>query len=137
MYFYMKGLKSARFILWAAILVGSSMHITNSFAGTTVALRESYAGNLSFELAAGSFRNSASNVCNINSTASGTLSNIPPDAEIKAAYLYWAASYISATRKKRKNDTLFGQFVELMSAWDSIRDQDHVKSKLKTNKKTQ
>ena len=94
MYFYMKGLKSARFILWAAILVGSSMHTTNSFAGTTVALRESYAGNLSYALTGGSFRTAQNNVnaCSTSSSSSNPLSSIPISATIKKAYLYWAAS---------------------------------------------
>ncbi|MFT5592600.1 MAG: hypothetical protein ACI8SR_000959 [Oceanicoccus sp.] len=99
MYFYIKGRISTRFIVWMAILVGSSMNISNSFAGTTVALRESYAGNLSFALTGGSFRTTSNsqNACTRGTTSSNPLSTIPLSAKIKKAYLYWAASSSNST----------------------------------------
>ena len=70
------------------------MHSMTSFAGTPVALRESFAGNLSFALTGGSFRTAQNNVnaCSTSTTSSNPLSTIPISATIKKAYLYWAAS---------------------------------------------
>ncbi len=56
-------------------------------------------------------------------------------APMMMRYKYWAGAYITAVQNKRKNETLFSQFTDLMSAWAFIRDQDHIKEKLKTNKK--
>ena len=109
MYFYIKGRISTRFIVWMAILVGSSMNISNSFAGTTVALRESYAGNLSFALTGGSFRTTSNNVnaCTLSTTSSNPLTTLPNTAKIKKAYLYWAAS--------SSNNTFVGSVVTFNS----------------------
>jgi len=69
-------------------------HIEDSQAGTAVSLRESYAGNLSFELTGGSFRTTQNNTsaCQLASSSSGNLTTLPVNADIKKAYLYWAAS---------------------------------------------
>lgn len=69
-------------------------YIEDSQAGTAVSLRESYAGNLSFELTGGSFRTTQNNTsaCTLASTSSGNLTTLPVKADIKKAYLYWAAS---------------------------------------------
>lgn len=94
LYSFLKDIKPNRIILWVALLVSSTIHTTHSYAGTTVALRESYAGNLSFALTGGSFRTTQNNVnaCTTSSTSSNPLSTIPISAKIKKAYLYWAAS---------------------------------------------
>ncbi len=80
------------------ILLGLT-HATDSIAGTTVALRESYAGNLSFELTGGSFRTTQNNTsaCTFTDTSSNSLNTLPIGADIKKAYLYWAASSNGAT----------------------------------------
>ncbi len=74
--------------------MGSLIHSATSFAGTTVALRESYAGNLSFELTGGSFRTTQNNTsaCTFGTSSSNTLTTLPIGATILKAYLYWAAS---------------------------------------------
>jgi hypothetical protein len=76
------------------VLVASYMHSTASHAGTAVALRESFAGNLSFALTGGSFRTTQNNqdACTRTTSSSNPLSTIPAAASIKTAYLYWAAS---------------------------------------------
>ena len=70
------------------------LYTSNAFAGTTVSLRESYAGNLSFELTGASFRTTQNNVsaCTFSSSASNVLNTLPIGADIEKAYLYWAAS---------------------------------------------
>ncbi|MGR6874760.1 hypothetical protein ACU6U9_21305 [Pseudomonas sp. HK3] len=75
------------------------MHTTNSFAGTTVALRESFAGNLSFELTGGSFRTASNsqNACSLSTSSSNPLTTLPFAAKIKRAYLYWAGSSSNST----------------------------------------
>ena len=59
-----------------------------------LALNHSYAGNVSFELAAGSFLSGDSDDCTVNSESDGWLTgNIPDDAIILDAYIFWSASY--------------------------------------------
>ncbi len=80
-----------RLLLSICLLVSN-----HALADTPVQLRHSFVGNISFELAAGSFLNNPNNLCSISNSSSGELSgNIPDNAKIKAAYLYWAASYNS------------------------------------------
>ncbi|MEH6346459.1 MAG: hypothetical protein V7785_15300 [Bermanella sp.] len=76
-----------------SILV-SILHSTIAFAGTTVELSESYAGNLSFVLTAGSFRtqSNSGDHCDIATTSNNSLSGIPNSATVVKAYLYWAGS---------------------------------------------
>lgn len=95
---------------------------SNALAGTAVSLRESYAGNLSFELAAGSFRDSSSDPCSVSSTASGNLNNIPFNSEIKAAYLYWAASYNPSTESPDTTVIFNGQSVTDPTPYTEIYD---------------
>jgi len=75
------------------------MHSMTSHAGTPVALRESFAGNLSFALTGGSFRTTQNNqsACTRSTSSSNPLSTIPATATIKRAYLYWAASSSNST----------------------------------------
>lgn len=81
-------------LLWMAGLMASA-HL---YAGEPVQLRNSFAGYLSFELAAGAFRNSDTNTCSLNSTASGTLATFPAGSTVTHAFLYWTGSYNSATQ---------------------------------------
>ena len=76
------------------VILGSLGHSATSIAGTTVALRESYAGNLSFELTGGSFRTTQNDnsACTFTNTSTNTLNTLPSGATILKAYLYWAAS---------------------------------------------
>ncbi|MEY8248132.1 MAG: hypothetical protein RPT11_07065 [Bermanella sp.] len=76
------------------VILGSLGHSATSVAGTTVSLRESYAGNLSFELTGGSFRTTQNNTsaCTYDNSSSNTLNTLPIGASIVKAYLYWAAS---------------------------------------------
>lgn len=62
----------------------------SAVASEQVALRESYAGNLSFELGGGTFRDAA-NECQTFNTSSDNIS-LPAGSSIEAAFLYWAAS---------------------------------------------
>ena len=80
------------------ILLGCT-YTSNALAGTAVSLRESYAGNLSFELTGASFRTTANNVsaCITGTSASNRMDTIPVGSTIKKAYLYWAASSSSTT----------------------------------------
>ncbi len=82
----------AKCLMLLSILV-SILHSTTALAGTPISLSKSYAGNLSYVLAGASFRNSESNSCTFNSTASGTLNGLPDSATVIAAYVYWAGSY--------------------------------------------
>lgn len=72
---------------------------SNALAGTAVSLRESYAGNLSFELTGASFRTTPNSVsaCTYGTSASNRMDSIPTNATIERAYLYWAASSSNAT----------------------------------------
>lgn len=92
----MNALRSLSLIRIIQATLAGLMGLTFShslWAATPINLSHSFAGNVSFELAAGSFLNDPNNLCSYGSSASGTLSgNIPADAQIKGAYLYWAAS---------------------------------------------
>lgn len=67
---------------------------TYTQAGTSVSLYESFAGNVSFEMTGGSFRTTQNDVsaCTFGTSSSNPLSTLPINADIKKAYLYWAAS---------------------------------------------
>ena len=80
-------------LMLLSILV-SILHSTTASAGTTVALSESYAGNLSFVLTAGSFRtqSNSGDHCDISTTSNNSLSGIPSSATVVKAYLYWTGS---------------------------------------------
>ncbi len=82
----------AKCLMLLSILV-SVFHSTTAFAGTTVSLNKSYAGNMSYVLAGASFRDSESSTCTFNNSAAGTLSGLPSTATVVAAYVYWAGSY--------------------------------------------
>ncbi len=83
----------AKCLMLLSILV-SAFHSTTAFAGTTVALSESYAGNLSFVLTAGSFRtqSNSGDHCDVATTSDNFLSGIPNSATVVKAYLYWTGS---------------------------------------------
>ena len=83
----------AKCLMLLSILV-STFHSTTAFAGTTVALSESYAGNLSFVLTAGSFRtqSNSGDHCDVATTSDNFLSGIPNSATVVKAYLYWTGS---------------------------------------------
>lgn len=75
------------------ILLGCT-YTSNALAGTAVSLRESYAGNLSFELTGGSLLDGNNCGDDISSrTSSETLNSLPFGAAVKSAWLYWAGSY--------------------------------------------
>ena len=80
------------YAVWVIFSFG--VHINQAVAGTSVALRESFAGNMSFELTGGSFRTTQNNTsaCTFGSSSSGSMSSLPVGATIEKAYLYWAAS---------------------------------------------
>jgi uncharacterized repeat protein (TIGR01451 family) len=85
-------------LLGLMILLGS-FYTSTALAGTAVSLRESYAGNLSFELTGGSFRTEPNNVsaCTFGTSSSNQMNSIPVNAKIEKAYLYWAASSVDTT----------------------------------------
>lgn len=100
------------------------LYTSNALAGTPFVNTptKSFAGNLSFELAAGSFRDSSSDNCSVTSSASGNLSGIPATAQIEAAYLYWAASYNSSTESPDYTVTFNGQTVSASTTYTEIYD---------------
>lgn len=59
-------------------------------AGENIVLRDSFAGNISFELGGNSLRD-ANNECNRINSSSDTIT-LPANSTVKAAYLYWAGS---------------------------------------------
>jgi len=83
----------AKCLMLLSILV-SIFHSTTAFAGTTVALSESYAGNLSFVLTAGSFRTESNDNdhCAVSSESTSPFTKLPQTATIIKAYLYWTGS---------------------------------------------
>lgn len=99
------------------------MHTMDSFAGTAVALRESYAGNLSFVLTGGSFRTNQNNTdaCSITSSRSNTLAGLPADSIIKKAYLYWAASNNNFDTQVTLNGTSVNADRTYFEDWDASR----------------
>ncbi|MCY0966714.1 hypothetical protein [Parathalassolituus penaei] len=64
--------------------------MTPARAGENVVLRDSFAGNISFELGGNSLRD-ANNECNRINSSSDTIS-LPTGSTVQAAYLYWAGS---------------------------------------------
>lgn len=97
-YAYFRTLTLAHWLMLIMILLGCT-YSTTSHAGSTVALRESFAGNLSFSLTGGSFRTTQNNqsACTYSSSSSNPLTTIPATASIKQAYLYWAGSTYNTT----------------------------------------
>lgn len=75
--------------LWMALFSSQVM------AGEAINLRHSFAGNLSFEITAGSFRRSSNdnNPCRTRNTSTQRLPSLPAGSTIKHAYLYWGATY--------------------------------------------
>lgn len=88
-------------MLW----LGCCMATFQAQAGEAVQLRNSYAGYISFELAAAGFRNSTSDSCSANNTATGMLNNLPAGSNITHAFLYWTGSYNSASQSPDYNVT--------------------------------
>jgi uncharacterized repeat protein (TIGR01451 family) len=86
--------KLAYRLLGLMILIGS-LYTSNALADSPVNLYKSYAGNLSFVLAGASFRDDEFDTCsvNVNNSATGNLDNLPSNAEVVAAYVYWVGSY--------------------------------------------
>ncbi|MCP5326822.1 MAG: hypothetical protein H7A09_10930 [Oceanospirillaceae bacterium] len=90
-------------------------------AGEAVQLRNSYAGYLSFELAAGSFLTNtnetsqfASDRCNAirtQATSSANLKPLPSGSTIEKAFLYWVGSYNSANQSPDYSINFAGQTV--------------------------
>lgn len=108
-----------------AVLVGSNMHSMTSFAGTPVALRESFAGNLSFALTGGSFRTqnngNGNQGCRITDASSNDLSGIPSGAVIRKAYLYWAGSNANIDPQVNLNATPINADRTYFEDWDANR----------------
>ena len=92
-------LRSLQFLRLGLMILLGCVITSNTLAGTAVSLRESYAGNLSFELTGASFRTTQNNVsaCTFGTSASNRIDTIPTGSTIKKAYLYWAASSASTT----------------------------------------
>lgn len=107
----------------ALLLIGSTMHTLTSYAGTAVALRESYAGNLSFVLTGGSFRTNQNNsdACSITTSRSNTLSGLPSNSVIKKAYLYWAASNNNFDTQVTLNGSTINADRTYFEDWDASR----------------
>ncbi len=108
------------------VILGSLGHSATSSAGTTVALRESYAGNLSFELTGGSFRQFRNDQfndseCYIQSSSENPMNGIPLNATIKKAYLYWAASGTSNDNQVTLNGNTVTADRMYTETWDSNR----------------
>ena len=94
-------------LILISLLVSTAGHsAAGGNKGTPVAFFKSFAGNVSFELAAGSFLDNPSDLCSTSASATGGISgNIPDDAKILAAYLYWAGSYKASGNGKNSPDT--------------------------------
>ena len=106
-------------------ILGSLFQPITASAGTTVALSESFAGNLSFVLTGGSFRTTQndSSACTFGTSSSNSLSDLPSGATVKVAYLYWAASgdgFNTDTTVTFNNTTVFADrsYTEDTGSWD-------------------
>ena len=134
-------------MLMLLVILGSLGHSATSIAGTTVALRESYAGNLSFELTGGSFRTTQNNnsACTFGTSSSNTLTTLPIGATILKAYLYWAASadvdgggsIIEDTQVKLNGDDIFADigrsYTEDTGSWQFFNSVADVTSHVSGN----
>jgi len=93
------GFKAAIFfggvVLMIAILLLSA---GVSQAGTPITLYRSFAGDIDFTSTGGSLRTQANggNSCAVATSDSAALAGIPAGASIRAAYLYWAGSTLTA-----------------------------------------
>jgi len=110
-------------ILMLLVILGSLGHSATSIAGTTVALRESYAGNLSFELTGGSFRtnHNNSNACSIATSSSQSFNTLPLAATVVKAYLYWAGSGTSNDNQVTLNGNTVTSDRLYTETWDTNR----------------
>jgi uncharacterized repeat protein (TIGR01451 family) len=93
-------------LLGLMILLGS-FYTSTALADSPVSLYKSYAGNLSFVLAGASFRDSETNTCSTTTTATGSVNNLPIDAEVVAAYLYWIGSYDASSGDTPDDTVIF------------------------------
>jgi len=105
------------------VILGSLGHSATSIAGTTVALRESYAGNLSFELTGGSFRtnHNNSNACSVATSSSQSFNTLPLAATVVKAYLYWAGSGTSNDNQVTLNGNTVTSDRLYTETWDTNR----------------
>ena len=78
----------------AAALLSALCATSPAYAGTTVSLFSTFAGNINYLTTGGTLRtaNNATNACSVGTTGTGALSGIPTGSTIVAAYLYWAGS---------------------------------------------
>ena len=85
------------YLLWA-LLVGAMFCVTQAQAGTPVTLYQSYAGNLNYVVTGGTLRTqpNSGNACAVTNSNTAALNGIPAGATIRAAYLYWAGSGVTA-----------------------------------------
>jgi uncharacterized repeat protein (TIGR01451 family) len=77
-----------------------------TYASEAVVLRDSFAGNLSFELAGNSLR-STNNTCRaVQGRSSSSTITLPSSSTIKSAYLYWSGSGSTDSTATFNNQTV-------------------------------
>jgi hypothetical protein len=86
-------------------VASQTLFVSNAFAGTNLTSKETFEGKVNYAVTGGTLRSNfnpiyndrnvninGGNACSLNPTSSAQLSNIPRDATIRKAYLYWAGS---------------------------------------------
>ena len=111
-------------------------------AAQTVDLFQGFVGNLNFETTGGSLRlePNTGNSCNVGTTSSNPINNIPATATITAAYLYWAGSGSTIDSNVTLNgnsvtadETFFQTFVAFSTNFDFFSGRADVTSLITGN----
>jgi hypothetical protein len=89
-------------IVKAATIIGLSLagqvfnlaNATAAVTGTPLTAKERFEGKIDYVVTGGTLRSSSNhvNACNLKTSSTGTLANIPQSATVQKAYLYWSGS---------------------------------------------
>ena len=74
--------------------VSQALIVPNASAGTALTTKETFSGKVNYTVTGGTLRSNSDliNACSLNSSSTAQLSDIPSNATVKKAYLYWGGS---------------------------------------------
>jgi hypothetical protein len=96
-FFNQNGIAKVTSIIGLA-LVGQLLNINNAQAGTALTSQTRFEGKVDYEVTGGSLRKDPDSVnyCSLKTSSTAELKNIPANATIEKAYLYWTGSGANA-----------------------------------------
>lgn len=93
-----------RALAWLAVAGSLLLPATAFSQAAPISRYARWSGHYDYVATGGSLRSSASDVCALNSSSSGTLT-VPTGATVRAAYLYWGGSGTTIDSSVRLNNT--------------------------------